>query len=191
MRSAAFSAIMTTGTLVLPETSTGMMLQSTHAQGGRREPKLVVDHGQGIAFDVAHLAGPAGMENRSAGVFANSRRSSSLLTARSGPIFGLHVGRECRVAASLRASLIPATSVLRSFAVDEIIRLHRRRLERVARLDAHVTARFGTQLANRHRETGKRVRGRARHVGRQRRDVKLYVRRDGAGRPPGRRSRPD
>ena len=86
MRSAAFPAIMTTGTLVLPDTSAGMMLQSTTRRADHAvNLELAVDHRHRIALECRpSCKSRSGWKIVPPVFFANSSRSSSLLAAGSG-----------------------------------------------------------------------------------------------------------
>ena len=128
--STAFSAIITTGALVLPDTSVGMTEQSTT----RRPPHAVhaqarVDHRQRIAAPSCRCRSDGRSSRRCRG-----RTASSVVVGRrlSGP--GLtsrfDVGpHRARCAAIARAALTPATVVAPVELGRQVVRLHLGRLE--------------------------------------------------------------
>ena len=117
--SAAFSAIITTGTLVLPETSVGITEQST-----TRKPLDAV-HAQPLSrtasgsLAFAHLAGAARVEDRGAVVAAELEQVGVGRRAHgAGPDLALaRNGASPATRRVARAALTPATGVARSSSV--------------------------------------------------------------------------
>jgi hypothetical protein len=114
--STAFSAIITAGALVLPDTSVGMAEQSITRSPRRRARAAAHRPPPGRP---AHLAGAAGMEDGGAVVAAELEQR--------GVVAGLGAGLDlalARRAASpawprwRRAAFTPATAVRRSSSVD-------------------------------------------------------------------------
>ena len=174
--SLAFSAIITTGALVLPETSVGMIEQSTTRKPGHAvHAQPVVDDRHARRAPSLHV--PDGWKIVAPYSRANSSSSSSLVAADPGRSPRRHTAHRA-VAASARANsnardrAAPVQLGGRgSSAASPAARAGPRTC------DAHVAARCRSQLAHAERESRKRMRLGAGQVRRQRGEVELDVRR--------------
>ncbi len=106
---------------------------------------------------------------------ANSSRSSSVIASVPGRYSPATYGRD-RARRGEPAREPDARDERRAILRRrQVVRLHRRRGQRIGRAGCARAARLGLQLAHRHRESREGVHRRARHVGRQRREMELHV----------------
>jgi len=143
---AAFSAIITTGALVLPDTSVGMMPQSMTRSASQ-------------PCTLSPASTTARMEDRAARIADELEELVVGARFRPGPVFA---GDERREDARRREPpRQPHARDHRGAIVGriQVVGLHRRCGERIGGRQPDVAARLRAQLAHRHREAGERVDG--------------------------------
>ena len=171
--SAAFSAIIIAGTLVLPETSVGMMEQSTTHSPSAPRTRRRGSTTAPSSLPMRHV--PEGWKMVAPLRRAKSRMSASLSTAGPGrDLLRDQIGQGRRVR-ELARELDALDRVVAVRLGREIIGVDARTLQRIARGEFDRAAAFRPQLADRQREAGKVVHLAAGHVGAQRRDMELDV----------------
>ncbi len=172
--SAAFSAIMITGALVLPDTRSGMIdASTTRSRASAVNPQTLVDHGQRVA---AHPAGARRVIDRLASSGA-PRRAIRCPTGTARPAQFRHdVRRERRRLRDAPRDLDAADHDRVIAFIGEIVGLDGRVLERMRRPDLDAAAAVRPQLAHRSGERRELMRAFARLVGAQGLHVELDVR---------------